>query len=442
LAALFDRDVEVLLIDEPEVSLHPQLQSYLLREMQRATKDYGKVIILSTHSPEIISFNSISDICNLVFFSEKTPPIQIDPTTPELDSRKLKDFMLRIGQIYKTGFFAKRVLLIEGASDLILCKCMIQKLDLNIDVAGSQIIPVEGKGQFPVITKLFRLIGKDVAVLTDLDGFTDDNSVIDLFTSLPLATELANHHGFASLSEMVRTVKAKISELIESDQASLLHIYETHPYWIIRTDSDDVNIIVKRAIVAQLFNMTISDLKTWPNAQAWMSLRTRLETLFSTLESLGCFVLRKGAIESYYQFAPNTIYNEKPSVAADETSEIQLQTVQFILNKYEDIVRSLRYIALTEKVDESFAVKKELLSELALVLGVLPHKNEVKELYAVIKQAKGSAESLFNYEIIEVDKVKGVKVSLKTDILEVSGFPFEIYIGQNVNDVVERTIRP
>lgn len=33
LAALFDESVEVLLIDEPEVSLHPQLQSYLLREM-------------------------------------------------------------------------------------------------------------------------------------------------------------------------------------------------------------------------------------------------------------------------------------------------------------------------------------------------------------------------------------------------------------------------
>ena len=33
LAALFDEVVEVLLIDEPEVSLHPQLQSYLLREM-------------------------------------------------------------------------------------------------------------------------------------------------------------------------------------------------------------------------------------------------------------------------------------------------------------------------------------------------------------------------------------------------------------------------
>lgn len=41
LAALFDETIEILLIDEPEVSLHPQLQSYLFREMTRAAKEYN-----------------------------------------------------------------------------------------------------------------------------------------------------------------------------------------------------------------------------------------------------------------------------------------------------------------------------------------------------------------------------------------------------------------
>ena len=160
--------------------------------MKKAAKEYGKTIIISTHSPEMISFNCITDISNFVFFSEKELPVQVAPNTPELENRKLKDFILRISQIYKTGFFAKKILLIEGASDLIMCKSILQKLDLNIDVAGSQIIPVEGKGQFPVITKLFRLINKEVSILTDLDGFTDDNSVVDLFCSLPEATKIAN----------------------------------------------------------------------------------------------------------------------------------------------------------------------------------------------------------------------------------------------------------
>lgn len=147
LAALFDEVVEVLLIDEPEVSLHPQLQSYLLREMKSAAKRYNKTIIISTHSAEMIELNSASELCNFVFFRKDSLPKQISPDTPELNSVKLKEFLLRMSLIYSEGFFAKKVMLIEGSSDMILCRYLCNRLNLKLDVAGSQIIPVEGKGQ-------------------------------------------------------------------------------------------------------------------------------------------------------------------------------------------------------------------------------------------------------------------------------------------------------
>lgn len=156
--------------------------------------------------------------------------MQIAPETPELNNRKLKDFLMRMSQVYKAGFFAKKVLLIEGASDLIICKFLSNKFNLNIDIAGSQIIPVDGKGQFPVITKLFRLIGKDVAILTDLDGFTDDNSVVDLFSQLPDAMKLANKYGSESISEMIRSIKSKISELILLHKENMRDVYKVHLY--------------------------------------------------------------------------------------------------------------------------------------------------------------------------------------------------------------------
>lgn len=83
LAALFDESVEVLLIDEPEVSLHPQLQSYLLREMKNVVKKYNKTIIISTHSAEMIELNKASDLCNYIFFRKNTLPKQISPDAPE-----------------------------------------------------------------------------------------------------------------------------------------------------------------------------------------------------------------------------------------------------------------------------------------------------------------------------------------------------------------------
>ena len=440
LAALFDESVEVLLIDEPEVSLHPQLQSYLLREMKNVVKKYNKTIIISTHSAEMIELNKASDLCNYIFFRKNTLPKQISPDAPELNSVKLKDFLLRMSLIYNEGFFAKKVLLIEGSSDMILCRYLCNRLDLNLDVAGSQIIPVEGKGQFPIITKLFRLIGKEVCVLTDLDGFTDDNSIINLFSELPEGTKIANDHGNENLQSMIREIKTKIDEVIRSTKDNMISIYSQHPYWINRDLEAGEDKIIRRALVAQLFTVDEDELLTWPDSQEWTSLKKRITVLLDILEELGCFILRKGAIESYYTFSPNTTFNGKPSAAAHEVSCWEEKSTEQIYEHFSDITRSLQFAALEKNVDESFAVKKELLSELALILGILPEVSTEKEILSCIKQSKGSVDSLFDYKIINENKRLGVEVSLKSEIIDVAGFPFKAFVGDNVNSLIDEKI--
>ena len=440
LAALFDESVEVLLIDEPEVSLHSQLQSYLLREMKNVVKKYNKTIIISTHSAEMIELNKASDLCNYIFFRKNTLPKQISPDASELNSVKLKEFLLRMSLIYNEGFFAKKVLLIEGSSDMILCRYLCNSLALNLDVAGSQIIPVEGKGQFPIITKLFRLIGKEVCVLTDLDGFTDDNSIINLFSELPEGTKIANDHGNENLQSMIREIKTKIDEVIRSTKDNMISIYSQHPYWINRDLEAGEDKIIRRALVAQLFTVDEDELLTWPDSQEWTSLKKRITVLLDILEELGCFILRKGAIESYYTFSPNTTFNGKPSAAAHEVSCWEEKSTEQIYEHFSDITRSLQFAALEKNVDESFAVKKELLSELALILGILPEVSTEKEILSCIKQSKGSVDSLFDYKIINENKQLGVEVSLKSEIIDVAGFPFKAFVGDNVNSLIDEKI--
>lgn len=442
LAAIFDESIEVLLIDEPEVSLHPQLQSYLLREIKNAAAKYNKTIIISTHSAEMIELNSAEDLCNLVFFRKDTLPKQITHDAPELNNSKLKEFLLRMSLIYNEGFFAKKVMLIEGSSDMILCRYLCNRFNLNLDVAGSQIIPVEGKGQFPVIAKLFRLIGKDVCILTDLDGFTDDNNVINLFSVLPEATEIANNHGSGDLQTMIRDIKTKIDELIRVNKANMGDIYESHPYWINRDLEADEDKIIRRSLIAQLFTLGEEKISSWPNYGDWKSIKTRITVLYDILEELGCFVLRRGAVESYYAFAPNTTFNGKPSAAALEVTRLDEKTDEQVYEQYDDLIRSLKFAALDKTVDESFAVKKELLSELALVLGVLKKETTEKELLSSIKQAKGSTESLFEYKIVNQNNRLGVEVNLKSQIIDVNGFPFTAFVGDNVNQIIDSNVQP
>ena len=74
------------------------------------------------------------------------------------------------------------------------------------------------------------------------------------------------------------------------------------------------------------------------------------------------------------------------------------------------------------------------------MLGVLKKDSSVKELLSVIKQAKGSAESLFDYTIINENNHLGVEVSLKSGIIDVNGFPFKAFIGDNVNQIIDTNV--
>ena len=277
--------------------------------------------------------------------------------------------------------------------------------------------------------------------MTDLDGFTDDNNIINLFTVLPEATEIANDYGNGDLQSMIRDIKTKIDELVQSQKENMVMIYNQHPYWVNRDPEVEDDKIIRRALVAQLFTVSADELATWPDSHEWTSLKKRINVLFDILENLGCFILRRGAVESYYAFSSNTTLNGKPSAAANEVSYWEEKSNEQIYAQFSDIVRSLQFAALDKTVDESFAVKKELLSELALILGILPQVSTEKELLSCIKQAKGSAESLFDYRIINDSKRLGVEVSLKSEIIDVDGFPFKVFVGDNVNILIDERIQ-
>ena len=448
LAAAYDPGIDYLLIDEPEVSLHPQLQAYLLREIQDACDLTSKTVVVSTHSQEMVSVGGAEEICRYIFFSEGKLPLQMKPDDAVLKSSKLQEFLWRMGEVYKIGFFAKKVLLIEGVSDLILCKAISRKLSLAIDVAGCQIIPVDGKGQFPIVAKLFLTLGKEVSILTDLDGFLDNAEVVNIFNTQEKAIAIANEYSAKSLSEMTHGVKTALDGLMQRTYQSLAIVYKSHPYYTkeseteLNANSEKRMQTIKRALVAELFSQNDEDVLRWDGGKEWYTLRARIDSVLKALEKAGCYVLRKGAIESYYQFANNAAYEEKPSNAVKEVEGMTSLPNDDIETHYDVMVRALKSVAITEVVDESYAVRKELLSELALAMEVVGNKQDATEsdVTAAIKQSKGLVNSLFKYEVVHENGKTGLKVLSNAMTLKIKGMPFVIYPGDNVNTKVRETV--
>lgn len=449
LAAAYDPDHNFLLIDEPEVSLHPQLQAYLLSEIWTASKLLSKTIVLSTHSQSMVNIVRPEDVCRYVFFVDGMVPRQVDPSNDVLKSTKLQEFLWRMGEIYKLGFFAKRVLLIEGVSDLIVCKAIARQLSLSLDVAGTQILPVDGKGQFPAVAKLFSLIGKEVSLLTDLDGFLDNENVIGVFNQSAESHLVANELGATEMSELSRKVKSTLSQLLGRTKASLGTVYMNHPYYLkesqgdLERDEERRSLVLRRAVVAELFTREEAEISRWDAGTEWCALRRCMESVLDAFEKLGCHVLRKGAIESYYHFASNRVYDEKPSSAIVESEGMVGLSCAEVEKYYDVVVRSLKRVSSSDRVDESAAVIKELLLELPRALYEIEQHPTAKSGYinSVIKQVRGVSNPLFGYEVISAEGRIGLRVTNLAPTLRIEGMPLDVFVGDNVNQVVSAKVR-
>ena len=443
LAALYDDDVKVLLIDEPEVSLHPQLQAFLLSEIMKVAGDYNeknkKMIIMATHSTDMINIRSIESLSNYVFFLEDgKSPVQIVPNSEELKNSKLKDLIPRLGQIHKKAFFIERPLLVEGVSDSLMCNYFDDRFELYLGVSGTHVIPIDGKGEFAATVKLMRLIGKKPVIIADLDAFVDNNDIVNIFINEEKVKSKALNLGHADASAFLRTVKSDFNNLVSKKAESICDKFQEHPYWINREENDEV--ARKRAIMAILMKNNKEEIEKWDSGSEWSSIKTRVEVLLDCLEEAGCFILRKGAIESYYTFSDENTSSGKPSAAVKEIESLNSKSNEFIEENYFDILRALRYSARFKSIDETESIQLELLSELAPIVNNLKKDTTIEDINTIIRKARGNSESLFKYEPKLIDGMPAIEVDLESKILEVSGFPLTVKKGEDVILIVNSAI--
>lgn len=444
LTALYDDEVKILLIDEPEVSLHPQLQAYLLNEIRKTAGDFResgkKMIVVSTHSTEMIDIREVSDLSNYVFFRDDgEQPCQIAVDAPELNNRQLRDLICRLNQTQKAAFFSKRPLLLEGITDSLICHYLDNRFDLNLGVAGTQIIPLEGKKGFSAPSKLMTLIGKEPIILSDLDAFIDDNGVMNLFAQKDESDVFASINGHQTMSTYIHIVKDSFCKLADDHHDDLKDKYEGHPYWK-NAKSKDEN-ASRRAILALLNNSSDSDIQKWNDGNKWVSVKRQIHSLFDSLEKCGCFILRKGTLEDYYVHDDGDALNHKYVAALDEISELQdIRDNNVIEMAYADILRALRYAGQSKKINISKEIRGELLSELPALLNILDVHTSKDDLLSEVRKRKNGIESIFSYDIVSDSSIPQIIVNLKSDIIHVSGFPLTVNKGDNVVDIVQKNI--
>lgn len=422
MAALYDDEIDALIVDEPEVSLHPQLQSFLFREMQHVAgvperDSYRKLILVGTHAENFLKLRKTDELPNVIFCNEySTAPTQLEPTLPELSNKKIQKFVARMGSEHRNSFFSRRPLLVEGVSDSIVANALSQRLGLDLDVAGSTTLPVIGKGDFPVVVNFLRLLGKSPSVLADLDAIADGLELVQLYLKSEEAAAKARSAGFEDAIKMAKTIYDDFCRFADAGWDEVREDAMKTSYWRQRTDD---SVLWRRRAVLQLA-------LGGETRFAWLqAIRDRYMALSSILKSCGCYVLTKGSIEDYYSVESDG--QDKVELATEEAAEI---VATENVENYADVTEALKGAAAIRSTNEASMLRDLLLAVVTPAVARLGSGESIDDL-------KSAALPLFE---ITSDGVT-LTVNLGTKILNVPGFPLAIKVGDDVVKSVNHALK-
>jgi hypothetical protein len=156
----------LILYEEAELFLHPNLQKNLLRVFRSLTEGEAQ-IIFNTHSPILIQ-KEIIDTINIVRDHSGTEVTQFHTVLNEREPGEQS----RLVDLQKVSsyIFSDRVVLVEGRSDAIVLRKLASKLDSEWEFESKEIpiLPVEGKGNIPLFKDFLEELGMDVFVVVDI----------------------------------------------------------------------------------------------------------------------------------------------------------------------------------------------------------------------------------------------------------------------------------
>lgn len=433
LAAIYDDTIRTLIVDEPEISLHPQLQAFILEEMELVAGDWAdpgkKRILISTHSPSFLPLRSLAGLPGIVFFGGDADCRQIDPADGLLRSSKLGEFVARTSLSHRQALFAERILLVEGPSDEIVAARTARRLGLKIEARNTQILPALGKGEFREARRLFTKIGMRVTVLADLDVLADDNHLVNEFSGADGAIAIANASGHPSLIDLDRNLRSELAGLITANTAAIDGVVGAYPYW---SDKQDPDVKRRRCTLAQL--LTDPSAFTGELGAKMTELATRYGVLLDGLEQLGCFFLRRGAIENYY--ADTSSGAGKPARASTEADRLAVLTSAQLAAEYPELVRALRYAAPGRNIDESVLLRAKLAAALGAIFQSMEHDSTDAQIEAMAISVLPAIEGLFTFHNATSANHPAVRVELRSNIFNLTGFPLTVARKENLSEAV------
>lgn len=158
---------QLVLIEEPEAHLHPQLQASLLI----ALRAKGVQVILTSHSTQITSMAPFNTLVSLTKRADATIASSNLSGNQALDQGAIADLERYLDATKSNLLFARKVMLVEGPAELFLIPAMVKAVHGKyLERQGISVVSIYGV-HFDVYAALFRAgsLEKKCAIVADAD---------------------------------------------------------------------------------------------------------------------------------------------------------------------------------------------------------------------------------------------------------------------------------
>lgn len=367
LTFIYSEEYNCIILDEPELNLHPQYQQFILQEIKKNAgepKDGKKLFIILTHSPYMLDIRNSTDLLHYIVFHKSSIPSFI--LNYEMDAyqlERLNKLLMRINTNHKTMFFASSPVFVEGYIDQQLLNLIETKRDVPLGAEGISIIDVGGKDEVDIMFTLCTKLGIKAKAIVDLDALFEGKlrqTIAELPASVTYLATLGQKDLMATLGTL-QTLTSEIAELLINIDPSTLSNSSTEFTTFHKTLKDvsgDKATQIKRRLtllaINRIYNELASTLDHSGNAKL-IRAKTLSAQIVSCLENSNVFVLEKGEIENYYTTYTENQYsiadNKKTDHFLAEYDAINALSKSQLIEQYPEIISLLDKICPTSSID-------------------------------------------------------------------------------------------
>ncbi len=163
-SVLSAKPASVIALDEPAVSLHPTLQSWLRRELQEAEAQY----IVATHSPYMVPRDPGGQAVKLVRLDRDQ---RLATCVHVVEDDHLAKLAKKIVAKGNEGLpFASRAVLCEGETDVAAVRALAARARLALDEQNVAVLDCGGRENLPDYIRFCAALGIRVLVVMDGDS--------------------------------------------------------------------------------------------------------------------------------------------------------------------------------------------------------------------------------------------------------------------------------